>query len=216
MNNLPSLENQTCRDKPSIIAVIGQRVELRKAGKEYKALCPFHSEKTPSFSVNEDKGIFFCHGCGKKGDVFDFIMQLDRVAFYEARAQLGIASTRPSPKAPDPVKDTAALIAHWADTQTDRANSMLRDIGQQARLARELHWTDEINRLAREWTVLETLADDLQNPACVIELWQQREAIDSLLVDTFEDNTPASFPPLTPEYWAMLSSHLPAAEVAVE
>jgi DNA primase len=138
-------------NKPSILSVIQPRVELRKAGKEYNGLCPFHSEKTPSFTVNEEKGLFHCFGCGESGDVIDFVMKLDSVTFPEARAQLGIASTRPSPKAPDPVKDTAALIAHWANTQTDRANSMLRDVGQQARLARELHRTDEINRLGREW-----------------------------------------------------------------
>jgi DNA primase len=67
--------------KPSIVEVIGQRVELRKAGKEYKGLCPFHSEKTPSLTVNEDKGLFYCFGCSASGDVIDFIMQLDGVGF---------------------------------------------------------------------------------------------------------------------------------------
>ena len=63
----------TPRNKPSIVEVIGQRVHLRKAGKEYKGLCPFHAEKTPSFSVNEEKGLFHCFGCGVSGDVFDFV-----------------------------------------------------------------------------------------------------------------------------------------------
>lgn len=202
--------------KPSIVQVIGERVELRKAGKEYTGLCPFHADKNPSFSVNEDKGLFYCHGCGASGDVFDFVQKIDGVTFPEARARLGIASTRPSLKAPNPVADTAAMIADWADTQTDRANSMLREIGQQTILAQEAELREHVSILGREWAILVDLADDLQNEACVLELWQQRDAIDSLVADTFEDTTPVSFPPLTPEYRAMLSSHLPALEVRVE
>jgi DNA primase len=71
--------------KPSIVEVIGQRVELRKLGKEYAGLCPFHDDKTPSFSVNEEKAVFYCHGCGAAGDVIDFIVKLDGVSFRQGR-----------------------------------------------------------------------------------------------------------------------------------
>ena len=72
-------------NKPSIVSVIGSRLELRKAGKEYIGRCPFHEDKTPSFSVSEDKGIFHCFGCGAKADVYDFTMQLEGIGFREAK-----------------------------------------------------------------------------------------------------------------------------------
>jgi DNA primase len=77
------------RDKADIVAVIGQHVQLKKAGRNYKGLCPFHGEKTPSFSVSPDKGFFHCFGCQKKGDVFTFVMELEGKSFVEAAEQLG-------------------------------------------------------------------------------------------------------------------------------
>lgn len=53
--------------KFSITEVVGRYVNLRKRGKEFTGLCPFHSEKTPSFTVNEEKGLFYCHGCHQGG-----------------------------------------------------------------------------------------------------------------------------------------------------
>jgi DNA primase len=76
------------RDAADIIAVIGQHVQLRKAGRNWKGLCPFHGEKTPSFNVSPDKGFFHCFGCAKHGDVFTFIMELEGKSFVEAAEQL--------------------------------------------------------------------------------------------------------------------------------
>ena len=115
-------------NKPFILSIIEEHVDLRHAGREYKRLCPFHREKTPSFSVNEEKGVFYCFGCGAKGDVFDFIMQLDGVSFPEARARLGIASTPPRPRAYDPLRDTAAIITDWANNLTINVNAQLREL----------------------------------------------------------------------------------------
>jgi DNA primase len=67
-----------------IVDLIGRFVNLRKAGVNWKGLCPFHSEKTPSFMVNPKKGIFHCFGCGVGGDVFGFLMRQDRLSFPEA------------------------------------------------------------------------------------------------------------------------------------
>ena len=69
---------------------IGNHVLLRRAGKELAGLCPFHPDKTPSLTVSEDKGLFLCFGCGAKGDVIDFVMQLDGIGFREAKAALGM------------------------------------------------------------------------------------------------------------------------------
>ncbi len=72
------------REANSIIDVIGARVRLKKAGKSYKGLCPFHNEKTPSFIVNPARQTFKCFGCDEGGDVFSFVMKADRVEFREA------------------------------------------------------------------------------------------------------------------------------------
>lgn len=76
------------RDRSDIVAVVGQHVKLRKAGQNHKGLCPFHSEKSPSFNVNSDKGFFYCFGCHKKGDVFTFVMELEGKSFIEAAETL--------------------------------------------------------------------------------------------------------------------------------
>src|ERR1700693_6383347 len=67
-----------------IVDLGGRFVNLRKAGVNWKGLCPFHAEKTPSFMVNPKKGIFHCFGCGVGGDVFGFMMRQDRLSFPEA------------------------------------------------------------------------------------------------------------------------------------
>jgi DNA primase len=77
------------RARADIVAVIGQHVQLKKAGRNWKGLCPFHGEKTPSFNVSPDKGFFHCFGCQKHGDVFTFVMELEGKSFVEAAEQLG-------------------------------------------------------------------------------------------------------------------------------
>jgi DNA primase len=67
-----------------IVTVISDHVSLRKAGARYKGLCPFHGEKTPSFSVNRDSGLFYCFGCGAGGDVFKFVEMQEKLGFTDA------------------------------------------------------------------------------------------------------------------------------------
>ncbi len=76
------------RDRSSILEVVSDYVNLKKAGKNYKGLCPFHSEKTPSFMVNEEKQIFHCFGCGAGGDVFTFLMKVGNFSFPQAVEEL--------------------------------------------------------------------------------------------------------------------------------
>lgn len=72
------------KSRISIVDFIGQYLRLQKAGANWKALCPFHHEKTPSFMVNEEKQIFHCFGCSKSGDIFSFLMEMEALDFKEA------------------------------------------------------------------------------------------------------------------------------------
>lgn len=76
------------RNAADIVTVISDYVSLRKAGNSYKGLCPFHSEKTPSFNVHRDRGFFHCFGCGVGGDVFKFMELQEKVGFTDAVRQL--------------------------------------------------------------------------------------------------------------------------------
>lgn len=80
------------RDRADLPALIGRRVNLRKAGKDYVGLCPFHGENTPSFYVVPNKRMWHCFGCGKSGDVFRFYMDLDGLAFPDAVRQVASES----------------------------------------------------------------------------------------------------------------------------
>lgn len=81
---IPDDTLQAIRERVSIVEVVSGYVTLKKAGRNYVGLCPFHSEKTPSFTVNDDRGLFHCFGCGAGGTVFTFLMRADRIEFPEA------------------------------------------------------------------------------------------------------------------------------------
>ena len=72
------------KQKSNIVSVIERYVRLEKKGRKYWGCCPFHSEKTPSFSVSEDEGLFYCFGCKESGDVISFVMKYESCDFYEA------------------------------------------------------------------------------------------------------------------------------------
>jgi len=74
--------------KSDIVAVVGAYVSLKKMGRNHKGLCPFHAEKTPSFMVNEELGLYKCFGCGAGGDVIKFLMEIEGIEFVEALTRL--------------------------------------------------------------------------------------------------------------------------------
>ncbi len=81
---IPQEKIEEIKNSVSIVDFISNYVALTKSGKSYKGLCPFHSEKTPSFMVNDDKQIFHCFGCHKGGDVFKFLMEYKKISYIEA------------------------------------------------------------------------------------------------------------------------------------
>src|SRR5690606_14454888 len=76
------------RDRLAVSEIVGQRVRLQRKGREFQGLCPFHNEKTPSFTVNDDKGFYHCFGCGAHGDVITFAMNTEALSFPEAVEKL--------------------------------------------------------------------------------------------------------------------------------
>jgi DNA primase len=90
---------QTVKQQADIVRIIGDYVKLRKSGAQnYSGLCPFHKEKTGSFSVNATHGYFYCFGCHEKGDVFTFVMKLENVSFPEAIRVVATKCGIPLPK----------------------------------------------------------------------------------------------------------------------
>ncbi len=81
---MPENQIEEVKGRIDIVAIIGERIELKKAGRNYKAICPFHGEKTPSFMVSPELQIFKCFGCDAKGDVFSFLEQYEGMEFAEA------------------------------------------------------------------------------------------------------------------------------------
>ncbi|PYV84324.1 MAG: hypothetical protein DMG93_05390 [Acidobacteria bacterium] len=112
---------QTLKQQADIVRVVGDYVSLKKAGAQnYSGLCPFHKEKTPSFSVHSARQYFYCFGCGEKGDVFSFVQKIENISFPEAvRAvaqKMGVALPKASfsseAEAQDAKLRTALLEVH--------------------------------------------------------------------------------------------------------
>jgi DNA primase len=101
--------------RADVVEIIGSRVALKKAGREYKACCPFHDEKTPSFWVSPDKQFYHCFGCGAHGTALGFLMQYDQLPFPEAvedlASRLGLTVPHEGGAQSAPVDDMAPLYA---------------------------------------------------------------------------------------------------------
>src|SRR5690606_23870484 len=81
-----------------IVDIVGEYIQLKKQGKNFFGLCPFHGENTPSFSVTQEKQIFHCFGCGKGGNVVTFLMEIENFSFVEAIKFLANRSNIPIPE----------------------------------------------------------------------------------------------------------------------
>ena len=125
------------RDRADMVEIIGESVSLKKAGREFKANCPFHEEKTPSFYVVPHKGFYKCFGCGKAGSVFDFLMERQGMDFVEAvkyvAARSGIEIQEVSGRKPEedpnrPYYEITAFAQDWFRNQL-----LDKGVGQDAR-----------------------------------------------------------------------------------
>ena len=104
------------RARTVLSAVIAPTVKLIRAGREWKACCPFHNEKTPSFTVNDDKGFYHCFGCGAHGDAIRFLTDNRGMQFMDAvkelAAKAGMEVPAPDPKAKERADRAASLATH--------------------------------------------------------------------------------------------------------
>ena len=95
---LPSDFSRHVKSVADIVRIIGEQVRLKKSGNNYLGLCPFHQEKTPSFSVHSARQFYYCFGCGAKGDVFQFVIATERLSFPDAVRRVAQLAGIPVPQ----------------------------------------------------------------------------------------------------------------------
>src|SRR6266852_2894723 len=103
------------KQQADIVRVVGEYVRLKKSGQNFTGLCPFHAEKSPSFAVHPTKQIYHCFGCGVGGDVFKFVMEMEKCAFPEAVKLVAEKCGIPIPKSRPRTREEAATQHHRAD-----------------------------------------------------------------------------------------------------
>src|SRR6476659_613054 len=125
------------RARLPVSTVVSRRVPLKRAGREWKGLSPFNAEKTPSFTVNDQKGFYHCFSSGKHGDIFGFVMETEGLSFPEAVERLAGDAGLPMPK-PDPQFERIAKERLSLFDALEAATKFFEDqlAGQGGRVAR--------------------------------------------------------------------------------
>jgi DNA primase len=135
LGRIPEATIHEVRDRADIVGVIGRYVELKRAGRSWIGLCPFHDEKTPSFNVNSDSGFFHCFGCQTGGDVLSFLVKHDNLTFPEAvrslAADLGIEIPDDGDRSERGERE--ALYAALEQAQRCYRGALQSDLGKAAR-----------------------------------------------------------------------------------
>jgi DNA primase len=125
------------RARIGLADTIARKVKLTRRGREFSGLCPFHGEKTPSFTVNEDKGFYHCFGCGAHGDVIGFVMRADNLSFPEAverlAEQAGLAVPASSPEERQRAQEAVSLYAVTEEACAHFARELAGARGRAAR-----------------------------------------------------------------------------------
>jgi DNA primase len=166
------------RAETDVVGVISEHVALRKSGRRYQGLCPFHAEKTPSFSVNAEEGLWYCFGCQAKGDVITFVREVEHLDFVEAierlAARAGIqlrydqASTGRDRKRRDLLLEAMAKAVEWyherllAAPDAASARGYLRSRGYDGDVVRQF----QLGFAPDDW---DTLAKQLSLPDDVLQ-----------------------------------------------
>jgi DNA primase len=112
------------RSESDIVSILSDYVPLKKKGKNYWGCCPFHHENTPSFSVTPDKGFYYCFGCQSGGNVFNFLMKIENISFFDA---VKILAQKMNIPLPEKEKTSQELARERENTKLYRANEMARE-----------------------------------------------------------------------------------------
>ncbi len=149
--NLPGDFIDEVRSGIDIVDLVSEHLQLRKAGRNYVGLCPFHREKTPSFSVSREKQLYYCFGCGEGGNIFDFVMKMDGLTFPEAVRHLAARAGLRVPESGqsnDGERKKKLLSAVKMAARYYRSHLMDSTVGKEARLYLEKRGLtpDTVNR----------------------------------------------------------------------
>ena len=137
------------RDATDIVDLVSEHVQLTRRGRNFLGLCPFHEEKTPSFSVNPDRQFYHCFGCGVGGDVFKFIQEIDRVTFVEAVKFLAERAGIPLPERSGPSRE-----------ETEAADELYRANELAQKYFHHLLLNDDVGASARTYLQTRRLAGE--------------------------------------------------------
>jgi len=171
-----------------IVGLVSETVQLSRKGNNYWGLCPFHAEKTPSFSVSRDKQKFKCFGCSVGGDVFDFIRLRDGVDFRGARDYLAARAGLREDICP---VDRKAIEAARAERKTkNRRQEMAREIiraewSRLIGLERRAHWVLQSVRLESDWEHRAGLKWAIETITCVepvLDRWERADDAERLRI----------------------------------
>ncbi len=168
------------REASNIIDVIGQYVQLRRTGHNHQGLCPFHNEKSPSFSVSEDKQVYHCFGCKASGNVFSFVQNYQGLTFPEAVEFLARRAGLPIPQvergenprsSKEPLFRVNALAANFFVTELKKLPSShpVKEYLRRRGLSEELVETHKLGYAPDAWTQLTDLFDSKKVPLSLAE-----------------------------------------------
>lgn len=166
------------RRRTDIVAMVSTHASLKKSGRYYKGLCPFHQEKTPSFHVDPERGLFHCFGCGAGGDVFDFAMRSANLTFMEAAQELGRRAGVEVETSPDAAQRASEReqILRALDAARDYFRASLASVGRKARAYLERRGVSEeiagrfhLGYAAPGWDGMLTALQARGYPAAVLE-----------------------------------------------
>ncbi len=166
-------EIELIRERADMLEIVSRYVTLKRAGKNYIGSCPFHQDKTPSFTVNPDKKLFHCFGCNEGGDIFQFVMKIERIDFSEALARLaaqtGVSLRRERASPLQKLKELNERVCLYFQTNlVSPAGQRAREYLKQRSFSKEIierfrlgyalpRWDDLVKRFSGEAEALEML-----------------------------------------------------------
>jgi len=169
-------------NRPDIVEVIGARIDLRRAGREWRGLCPLHNDRSPSLRVNAEKQVWYCDPCVQGGDVIDFVMLADGLTFPQACKALGI-HTNDRPRRPMLTVRrirAAQVAAAWVNEQRQKLNLLIAERYEQRDLADRAGVFDLADIYDREIFMLRGFYASLEHPRAAAEMLAAKSSIEKI------------------------------------